>query len=146
MQPALRQKLNHLTDHLINVFETVCQPTHIKQLPVISTTYRSQGPLEILWGVGVGVRGSQNRINRTCTIDFSETNLKYLSDFCQFFFILITKVATNKKSTSTKEYEIKYFFNTFIISLMSSFYKETSKLSVINTKKSLCSGVPQSPR
>ena len=35
MQPALWQKLYHLTDHLINVFETVNQPTYCEQLPVI---------------------------------------------------------------------------------------------------------------
>ena len=58
----------------------------------------------------------------------------------------MTKVATNKKSTSMEEYAIKYFFNPFIMSLMTSFYKETSELSVINTKKSLCSDVPQSLR
>ena len=56
------------------------------------------------------------------------------------------KVATNKKSTSAKDYAIKDFFNTFIMSLMTSFYKETYELSVINTKKSLRSGVPQYPR
>ena len=56
------------------------------------------------------------------------------------------KVAKNKKSTSAKDYAIKDFFNTFIMSLMTSFYKETYELSVINTKKSLCSGVPQYPR
>ena len=95
------------------------------------------------WG---SVRGSSNRINSTRINDASETNLKCLSDFCHFFFILMTKVLTNKKSISTKEYTIKYLFNTFIISLMTSFYQETYKLSVINTKKSLCSGVPQSPR
>ena len=89
-----------------------------------------------------GVGDSSNRINRTRKIDVSETNLKCLSDF----FILLTKVATNKTSISTTEYAIKYFFNTFIISLMTSFYKETYELLVINTKKSLCSGVPQSPR
>ena len=104
------------------------------------------GAIRNIVGRGLGVRGSSNRLNSTRTIDFSETNLKCLSDFCQFFFIKMTKVATNKKSSSTKEYAIKYFFNTFIISLMSSIYKETSELSVINTKKSLCSGVPQSPR
>ena len=58
----------------------------------------------------------------------------------------MTKVATNKKSTSTEEYAIKYFFNSFIMSLMTSFYKEAYELSVFNTKKSLCSVVPQSPR
>ena len=68
-----------------------------------------------------GVGDSSNRINRTRKIDVSETNLKCLSDF----FILLTKVATNKTSISTTEYAIKYFFNTFIISLMTSFYKET---------------------
>ena len=68
----------------------------------------------------LGVRGSSNRINSTRTIDFvdfGETNLKCLSDCYHFFFILMSKVATNKKSTSTKEYAIKYFFNTFIISV-----------------------------
>ena len=57
----------------------------------------------------------------------------------------MTKVVTNKKS-STKEYAIKYFFNTFIMSLMTSFYKEAYELSVTSTKKSLCSGVPPSPQ
>ena len=58
----------------------------------------------------------------------------------------MTKVATNTKLTSTKEYAIKYFSHTFMISMMMSFYKKAYDLSVINTKKSLCSGVPQSPR
>ena len=57
----------------------------------------------------------------------------------------MSKVVTNKKS-SRKEYAIKYFFNTFIMSLMTSFYKEAYELSVTNTKKSLCSGVPPSPQ
>ena len=51
-------------------------------------------------GSGVGIRGSSNRINSTRKIDVSETNLKCLSDFCKFFLILMTKVATNKKSIS----------------------------------------------
>ena len=100
------------------------------------------GAIRNIVGRGLEVRGSSNRLNSTRTIDFSEMLVRLLS----IFFILMTKVATNKKSTSTKEYAIKYFFNTFIISLMSSIYKETSELSVINTKKSLCSGVPQSLR
>ena len=59
----------------------------------------------------------------------------------------MTKVATNTKLTSTKKYAIKYFFNTFMISVKTSFYKKKKNgLSVINTKKSLCSGFPQSPR
>ena len=59
----------------------------------------------------------------------------------------MTKVATNTKLTSTKKYAIKYFFNTFMISVKTSFYKKKkNELSVINTKKSLCSGFPQSPR
>ena len=58
----------------------------------------------------------------------------------------MTKVLTNKKSTRTKECAITYFFNTFIMSLMTSFYKETYELSVNNTKKFLYSGVPQSTR
>ena len=41
---------------------------------------------------------------------------------------------------------MEYFLNTFMMSLMTSFYKEAYVLSVINTKTSLCSGVPQSPR
>ena len=35
----------------------------------------------------VGVRGSSNRIYSTRTIDFGETNLKCLSDFCHFFLV-----------------------------------------------------------
>ena len=59
----------------------------------------------------------------------------------------MTKVATNTKLTSTKKYAIKYFFNIFMISVKTSFYqKKKNELSVINTKKSLCSGFPQSPR
>ena len=58
--------------------------------------------------------------------------------------ILMRKVAANTKLTSMQEYAIRYFFHTFMISLMTSFYKEANELSVINTKKSLCSGVPQS--
>ena len=81
-----------------------------------------------------------------CTTDVCVTNLKCFSDFCHFFFILMTKGLTNKKSTSTKEFAITYFFNKFIMSLITSFYKETFELSVINTKKFLCSGVPRSPR
>ena len=73
-------------------------------------------------------------------------NLKCLSDFCHFFYIFKTKVATNTILTSLREYAMKYFFNTFMMSLMTSFYKEVNELSVINTKTSLCSGVPQSPR
>ena len=145
MQPLLWQQLNHLTDHLINVSETVNQPTYCEQLPVTSTTHSPQGPLEILqawWGGGEFQRQFEAYKYRTRTIDVNDTNLKCLSDFCHFFFILMTKVA----STSTEEYAIKYFFNTFITSLMTSFYKEAYELSVINTKKSLCSGVPQSPR
>ena len=42
---------------------------------------------------------------------------------------------TNRKSTSTKEYAIKYFFNTSIMSPVTSFLKEAYELSVINTKK-----------
>ena len=66
--------------------------------------------------------------------------------FFIIIIILMTKVLTKKKSTSTKEFAITYFFNKFIMSLITSFYKETYELSVINTKKFLCSGVPQSPR
>ena len=40
-------------------------------------------------------RDSSNRINSTCTIDVSETNLKCLSDF-NYCSTLMTKVATNK--------------------------------------------------
>ena len=59
----------------------------------------------------------------------------------------MTKVATNTKLTSTKKYAIKYFVNIFMISVKTSFYqKKKNELSVINTKKSLCSGFPQSPR
>ena len=58
--------------------------------------------------------------------------------------MLMTTVATNKKSTNTNEYTIKYLFNTFTMSLMTSFYKEIYELSVINKKKSVCSGVHQS--
>ena len=82
----------------------------------------------------MGVRDSSNRINSTRTIDVSEINLKCLSDFWHFFFfffILMTIVATTKKSASTEEYAIKYFFNTFIMSLITSFYKEAYELSVI---------------
>ena len=42
------------------------------------------------------------------------------------------------KSTSTKEYGIKYFFKAFFTSLMTSFYKETYELLVMNTNKELC--------
>ena len=80
MQPALWQQLNDLTDHLINVFETVNQPTYCKQLPVTSTTE---------------LDGS-NRIKSTRTINVSETNLKCLSTAFVIFFMLIIKVATNK--------------------------------------------------
>ena len=66
--------------------------------------------------------------------------------FFIIIIILMTKVLTKKKSTSSKEFAITYFFNKFIMSLITSFYKETYELSVINTKKFLCSGVPQSPR
>ena len=108
------------------------------------------GAIRNIVGVGRGGVGGERQFEaykyRTRTIDVSETNLKCLSDFCQFFFYFDDKVATNKKSTSTEEYAIKYFFNTFITSLMTSFYKEAYELSVLNTKKSLCSGVPQSPR
>ena len=34
----------------------------------------------------MGVRDSSNRINSTCTIDVSETNLKRLSDFYHLIF------------------------------------------------------------
>ena len=43
----------------------------------------------------LGARDSSNRINSTCTIDVSETNLKCLSDF-HYCSTLMTKVATNK--------------------------------------------------
>ena len=36
----------------------------------------------------------------------------------------MTKVATNTRLTSTKKYAIKYFFNTFMISVKTSFYKK----------------------
>ena len=99
-------------------------------------------------GGGVRVRDGSNHLNSTRTTDVCGTNLKCFSDFCLFFIIIIlmTKVLTKKKSTSTKEFAITYFFNKFIMSLITSFYKETYELSVINTKKFLCSGVPQSPR
>ena len=151
MQPLLWQQLNHLTDHLINVSETVNQPTYCEQLPITSTTNSPQGYQKYCrrgaggWG-GEFQRQFEAYKYRTRTIDVSETNLKCLSDFGHFFFIVMTKVATNKTSTSTEEYVIKYFFDTFITSLMTSFYKEAYELSVLNTKKSLCSGVPQSPR
>ena len=94
------------------------------------------------------VRDGSNHLNSTRTTDVCGTNLKCFSDFCLFFIIIIlmTKVLTKKKSTSTKEFAITYFFNKFIMSLITSFYKETYELSVINPKKFLCSGVPQSPR
>ena len=96
------------------------------------------------------VRDGSNHLNSTRTTDVCGTNLKCFSDFCLFFIIIIlmTKVLTKKKSNSTKEFAITYFFNKFIMSLITSFYKETYELSVIiiNTKKFLCSGVPQSPR
>ena len=99
-------------------------------------------------GGGVRVRDGSNHLNSTSTTDVCGTNLKCFSDFCLFFIIIIlmTKVLTKKKSTSTKEFAITYFFNKFIMSLITSFYKETYELSVINTKKFLCSGVPRSPR
>ena len=98
-------------------------------------------------GEGLGIRDSSKRIN---SAHAQLTSVRLIWNVCLtfviFFFILMTKVAAKKKSTSTEEYAIKYFFNTFITSLMTSFYKEAYGLSVINTKKSLCSGVPQSPR
>ena len=99
-------------------------------------------------GGGVRVRDGSNHLNSTRTTDVCGTNLKCFSDFCLFFIIIIlmTKVLTKKKSTSTKEFAITYFFNKFIMSLITSFYKETFELSVINTKKFLCFGVPRSPR
>ena len=99
-------------------------------------------------GGGVRVRDGSNHLNSTRTTDVCGTNLKCFSDFCLFFIIIIlmTKVLTKKKSNSTKEFAITYFFNKFIMSLIKSFYKETYELSVINTKKFLCSGVPRSPR
>ena len=97
-------------------------------------------------GVGGRFRGSSNRVNSTPINDVGETNLKCSSDFCHLCFILVTKVATNKKSISAEEYTITHLFNTFTISLMTSFYQETYKLSVISKKKSLCSGVLQSLR
>ena len=99
-------------------------------------------------GGGVRVRDGSNHRNSTRTTDVCGTNLKCFSDFCLFFtiIILMTKVLTKKKSTSTKEFAITHFFNKFIMSLITSFYKETYELSVINTKKFLCSGVPRSPR
>ena len=103
---------------------------------------------KIVRGGGVRVRDGSNHLNSTRTTDVCGTNLKCFSDFCLFFIIIIlmTKVLTKKKSTSTKEFAITYFFNKFIMSLITSFYKETYELSVINTKKFLCSGVPRSPR
>ena len=94
------------------------------------------------------VRDGSNHLNSTRTTDVCGTNLKCFSDFCLFFIIIIlmTKVLTKKKSNSTKEFAITYFFNKFIMSLIKSFYKETYELSVINTKKFLCSSVPRSPR
>ena len=99
-------------------------------------------------GGGVRVRDGSNHLNTTRTTDVCVTNLKCFSDLCLFFIIIIlmAKVLTKKKSTSTKEFAITYFFNKFIMSLITSFYKETYELSVINTKKFLCSGVAQSPR
>ena len=98
-------------------------------------------------GGGGRVRDGSNHLNSTRTTDVCGTNLKCFSDFCLFFIIiLMTKVLTKKKSTSTKEFAITYFFNKFIMSLITSFYKETYELSVINTKTFLCSGVPRSPR
>ena len=60
-----------------------------------------RGHYKILLGGGgggalrLGARDSSNRINSTCTIDVSETNLKCLSDF-NYCSTLMTKVATNK--------------------------------------------------
>ena len=51
-------------------------------------------------------------LNSTRTTDVCGTNLKCFSDFCLFFIIIIlmTKVMTKKKSTSTKEFAITYVF------------------------------------
>ena len=46
----------------------------------------------IVGGGGMRVRDSSNGMNSKRTIDVSESNLKCLSDFCHFFFILMTKV------------------------------------------------------
>ena len=99
----------------------------------------------VVGGRVLGLEASSNRINSIRTIDFGETDLKCLSDFCHLFFILMSKVATNKKWTSTKEYgAIKYLFNTFIISLMTTFYKETWIISDQheNVPVLWCSAVP----
>ena len=60
------------------------------------------GAIRNIVGRGVGVRGSSNRLNSTRTIDFSETNLKCLSDFSHFLFILMTKVATTRNQLARK--------------------------------------------
>ena len=103
MQPLLWQQLNHLTDHLINVSETVNQPTYCEQLPVgiTSTTYSPQGPLEILQAWGEGGAEFQRQFEaykqRTRTIDVSETNLKCLSDICHYFFFYFDDKSRDKK-------------------------------------------------
>ena len=58
------------------------------------------------------VRDGSNHLNSTRTTDVCGTNLKCFSDFCLFFIIIIlmTKVMTKKKSTSTKEFAITYVF------------------------------------
>ena len=63
-------------------------------------------------GGGVRVRDGSNHLNSTRTTDVCGTNLKCFSDFCLFFIIIIlmTKVMTKKKSTSTKEFAITYVF------------------------------------
>ena len=145
MQPALWQQLNNLTDYCRLPEKRIrnSQPTNL--LRATTCYFDHILIIEAIRNFVGGVGDSSNRINCTSKIDVRETNFKCLCDFCHFF-ILMTKVATNKKSTSTKEYAIKYLFNTFIVSLMMSFYKETYELSLINTKSSYQSGVPQSPR
>ena len=92
------------------------------------------------------VRGSSNRIYSTRTIDFGETNLKCLSDFCLFFVVvLMSKVASKKKSTSTKEYP-KYFFNTFTILFTDDVILQRNMNYQQSTRKSPYALVFRSPR
>ena len=120
---------------------TTCYFHHIL---IIGTIYRNT-----VGGVGGGGGLEPGSSNRTDWARAQLMSVRLIWNVCLtfvIFFMLMTKDTTNKKSTSTIKYAIKCFFNTFTMSLMTSFYKETSQLSVINKNKSLCSGVLQSPR
>ena len=73
-------------------------------------------------------------------------NWNFCLAFVNFFLFWWQKSRQTRNFTSsTKEYAIKYFFHTFMMSLMTLFYKEASELLVINTTGALTTPSPPPP-